>query len=243
MGVLGRALDIPSRVVWGFTPGTVTTVNGQEIIEVRDNNAHAWVEMWMDGFGWVRFDPTPRGDGALPTSVTSGFDPVAYLPDPDIVEFPGQSDNPFFGDDPPGVFDDAGTPGDSALSGDFGLWALVISVVVVLIGFIPLLKSVRRRRRMSRLREGDITAAWEEIVDRLDDLGTPVPAHQTPLEFATATDRSLIPLARTYSAAIYGDVNGLAREEDLEAVERWLRMRYEGGKRTRAAFNPKSLYR
>jgi transglutaminase-like putative cysteine protease len=243
MGVLGRALGIPSRVVWGFTPGTVTTVNGQEIIEVRDNNAHAWVEMWMDGFGWVRFDPTPRGDGALPTSVTSGFDPVAYLPDPDVVAFPGQSANPFLGDDAPGFSDDAGTPGDGASTGDFTLWALVVPVVIVLIGFVPLLKSVRRRRRMGRLREGDITAAWEEIVDRLDDLGTPVPAHQTPLEFATATDRSLIPLARTYSAAVYGDINGLAREEDLESVERWLRMRYEGGKRTRAAFNPKSLYR
>src|SRR5690606_38779508 len=43
MGVLGRILGIPTRVVWGFTPGRVTEADGIEVIEVRDTNAHAWV--------------------------------------------------------------------------------------------------------------------------------------------------------------------------------------------------------
>ena len=94
---------------------------------------------------------------------------------------------------------------------------------------------------MKRLSEGDITAAWDEIVDRLADLRSPVPANQTPLEFARATDRSLVPLASSYSAAIYGGRNGHGDVSDLDQVERWIKLRYESGERTMAAFNPKSL--
>ncbi len=109
MAVLGRAIGIPSRVVWGFTPGKVDTQdNGTEVITVRDNNAHAWVEMWMDGFGWVKFDPTPRGDG-IPESVTAGFDPVVYLPPPD----PNAPDIPL-----PGFLDESQIPG----TGEPGRW-------------------------------------------------------------------------------------------------------------------------
>ena len=65
MAVLARLLDIPTRTVLGFTPGE-TRSNGE--ILVRDRNAHAWVEVWLPSQGWVRFDPTPRGDGVNPTT-------------------------------------------------------------------------------------------------------------------------------------------------------------------------------
>ena len=82
---------------------------------------------------------------------------------------------------------------------------------------------------------------WDEIVDRLADLGQPIPEHQTPLEFATARDRVLVPIARTYTAAIYGGRNGRATEADLHHFEQWLKLRYEGPERARAAFNLRSL--
>ena len=63
--VLARELEIPSRVVWGFTPGDVAD-NG--VITVRDTNAHAWVELWIEPYGWFPFDPTPRAE-------QTGFDP------------------------------------------------------------------------------------------------------------------------------------------------------------------------
>jgi len=245
MAVLGRRLNIPSRVVWGFTPGRVEEQSdGTDVIVVRDNNAHAWVEMWMDGFGWVKFDPTPRGDGALPESLTAEFDPTPFVPPPD------SNSGATLGR--PGFFDESVTaldridltdnPIGDGSSGFELTWIWVaIPFVVLLAGLIPLLKAIRRRRRLRRLREGDITAAWDEIVDRLTDLGTPVPAFQTPIEFARATDRSLVPRASSYSAAVYGDRNGNARESDLATVEDWIKLRYEGGARTRAAFNPASL--
>jgi transglutaminase-like putative cysteine protease len=240
MAVLGRAVGIPSRVVWGFTPGSVQEQpNGSEIIVVRDRNAHLWVEMWMDGFGWVKFDPTPRGD-SLPDSVTAGFDPTAYLPESD-----GQL--PL---DQPGFFDSQFVEGldeFDAPSGDAGsgfrlsrAW-LVVPVLALLVGLIPMLKALRRRRRIKRLHEGDITAAWDEIVDRLADLRTPVPAHQTPLEFARATGKDLVPLASSYSATVYGNRTGQGHVSDLTHAETWIDRNYETWDRALAAFNPRSL--
>ncbi len=73
MAVMARAVDVPSRVVLGFTPGE-TGPDG--VVTVRQKNAHAWVELWVDGQGWVRFDPTPRSDGVNPaTTADMGFDP------------------------------------------------------------------------------------------------------------------------------------------------------------------------
>ncbi|HVR80115.1 MAG TPA: transglutaminaseTgpA domain-containing protein [Acidimicrobiia bacterium] len=245
MAVLGRWVGIPSRVVWGFTPGTVEQQSdGTDVVVVRDNNAHAWVEMWMNGFGWVRFDPTPRGDGALPESLTAEFDPVPFLPPPgslipltlDQPNFFEESLNPLEGTD---LIDN---PIGERSSGIELSWAwLALPILALLVGLVPLIKGLRRRRRLGRLRKGDITAAWDEIVDRLADLGSPVPSYQTPLEFATATDRSLVPLAVSYSAAVYGNRNGHAEESDLVNVETWIKLRYESGSRTRAAFNPRSL--
>ncbi|HLF60330.1 MAG TPA: DUF3488 and transglutaminase-like domain-containing protein [Acidimicrobiia bacterium] len=243
MAVLGRALRIPSRVVWGFTPGQVETqADGTEVIVVRDNNAHAWVEMWMDGFGWVKFDPTPRGDGTQPDSVTAAFDPGPYLPPPD----PNAPDilRPGFINDSQirGQFDEDGNPIDRGGSGfDFASWWWILPVMIVAACGIPMSKGIRRRRRLRRIKEGDITAVWDEIVDRLADLGQPIPEYQTPLEFANARDRVLVPIARSYTAAVYGGRNGRATEADLDHFEHWLRLRYEGPERVRAAFSLRSL--
>lgn len=244
MAVLGRAIGIPSRVVWGFTPGKVDVQDdGTEVITVRDNNAHAWVEMWMDGFGWVKFDPTPRGDG-IPQSVTTAFDPAPYLPPPD----PNAPDiaRPGFLDESqiPDRVDQNGNPlnGDGSFLGIASWWWWILPVVALMLLAIPMSKEVRRRRRIHRIREGgDITAVWEEMVDRLADLGQPIPDHQTPLEFANARDRVLVPIARNYSAAVYGGRNGRATQSDLDHFEQWLKLRYEGPERARAVFSLRSL--
>ncbi len=235
MAVLGRILGIPSRVVWGFTPGTVTE---DGVIEVRDNNAHAWVEMWMDGFGWVRFDPTPRSD-FVPESITAGFDPADFIPEQDRAfgdEAPSLSRPE---DDRPGGFVDL-PPVEFSPEGP-RWWILVFPAVALIAGVIPLIKAMRRRRRLRTIRSGDITAAWDEIVDRLVDLGETVPASKTPMEFANETDPALLSLAVNYSAAIYGGRTGEANESDLLEVEGWIHRRYDGTTRAKAAINPRSL--
>jgi len=54
--ILMRAAGIPSRVVTGYAGGYRNPFGGYWI--VRNQDAHAWAEVWLDGRGWVRVDPT-----------------------------------------------------------------------------------------------------------------------------------------------------------------------------------------
>jgi hypothetical protein len=245
MAVMARTLDIPSRVVWGFTPGSVVTQsNGTEKIVVRDRNAHAWVEIWIDQVGWVQFDPTPRREqtGYLEQapSMTAGFNPDEFIAEQasgDPLSQPEVDQN--FGEEPP-VLDSEANP----LAAPGPRWWLILAVAALpLLGVGPLFKMVRRRRRVLRVREGDITAAWDEIVDRLTDLGQTIPPSLTPIEVARSTDPALIPLAVSYASTVYGGRTGQARDSDLYGVEWWIDRTYDASSRARASLSLRSLLR
>lgn len=58
MVVLLRHLEVPARMVAGYSGGDISP-NGDELV-VREANAHAWVEVWLGvERGWVTYDPTP----------------------------------------------------------------------------------------------------------------------------------------------------------------------------------------
>jgi transglutaminase-like putative cysteine protease len=59
MAVVLRDLGVPTRLVEGFLPGTVDRNSGTETIP--RSSAHAWVEVYFPGHGWVMFDPTGGG--------------------------------------------------------------------------------------------------------------------------------------------------------------------------------------
>ena len=54
--VLMRAAGVPARVVVGYQGGTYNTLEDYWIVSQAD--AHAWAEVWLDGKGWQRIDPT-----------------------------------------------------------------------------------------------------------------------------------------------------------------------------------------
>ncbi|HXY22221.1 MAG TPA: DUF3488 and transglutaminase-like domain-containing protein [Burkholderiaceae bacterium] len=54
--VLMRAMGIPARVVTGYQGGQVNPVDGY--LTVRQSDAHAWAEVWLENRGWQRVDPT-----------------------------------------------------------------------------------------------------------------------------------------------------------------------------------------
>ena len=54
--VIMRAMHIPARVVTGYQGGETNSVDG--LMTVRQSDAHAWAEIWLDDRGWVRVDPT-----------------------------------------------------------------------------------------------------------------------------------------------------------------------------------------
>ena len=60
MVFLLRSMGIPCRVVNGYTMGEWNDIGG--FFTVRQNNAHAWVEVFFPKSGWVSYDPTPPDD-------------------------------------------------------------------------------------------------------------------------------------------------------------------------------------
>ena len=63
---------------------------------------------------------------------------------------------------------------------------------------------IRNRRRRTQARQGDVEAAWHEIITRLGELGAPPDPAMTPLELAEATDAAMVPLAWAYTKSTYG---------------------------------------
>lgn len=214
MAVMARAIGLPSRVVLGFTPGdTQIQEDGSEVIVVRERNAHAWVELWMDGQGWVRFDPTPRSDGINPSLADTeiGFDARAYVPAPDEVDaesgsvggLPGERD-PLLPDFDEGFGDATPDLRDGFGAGDIPTWIWWVLAITAIGSSLPIYKGIRRRRRLKAIATGDIETAWAEITDRLKDLGKDIGPDLTPIEIAQRHNHAIVPLARMYSAKAYG---------------------------------------
>ena len=72
--VLMRALDIPARIVTGYQGGEINAVDGFWVL--RQSDAHAWAEVWQEGTGWVRVDPT----GAVSPGRVGAFNRLAPQP-------------------------------------------------------------------------------------------------------------------------------------------------------------------
>jgi protein-glutamine gamma-glutamyltransferase len=83
MAMLLRTLGVPTRNVTGFIGGTYNRFG--EFYAVRQGDAHSWVEVYLEGRGWTRFDPTPPSSSA-PRSDVTGM--VAFVRD--VVEAAAQ---------------------------------------------------------------------------------------------------------------------------------------------------------
>ncbi len=57
MVVMLREVGVPARLVEGYTTGSFDPTIGKYV--VREQNAHAWVEVYFSGYGWIEFEPTP----------------------------------------------------------------------------------------------------------------------------------------------------------------------------------------
>ncbi|CAL9606017.1 hypothetical protein SUDANB105_05519 [Streptomyces sp. enrichment culture] len=81
MASMARTLGIPARVAVGFAPGT-PQADGSVSVGLRD--AHAWPELYFEGVGWTRFEPTPNRGTTPPYTVPE-------IPGSTIPELPEQS--------------------------------------------------------------------------------------------------------------------------------------------------------
>ena len=198
-----RTLGVPARVAVGFTPGEL---QDDGLYHVRGEHAHAWPEIYLDGAGWVRFEPTP-GRGGPGDEVYTGVEPAqaetgneeASVPLPTTP--PGDPSDPV--DVPPdltaeelaaietaGGASTGGTDSPSSVKGleQILLVALIIIVLAMLLfSIVPFVKFVRNRRRRSRAvgqPRQEIGVSWAEAVDALALLDLDASAAETPTELA-----------------------------------------------------------
>ncbi|MEU4211452.1 DUF3488 and transglutaminase-like domain-containing protein [Streptomyces sp. NPDC026206] len=265
MAAMARTLGIPARVAVGFTPGTPQTDGS---VSVGSKDAHAWPELYFEGAGWTRFEPTPsRGTPPEYTVAPSPATPGPTAPEP----LPSRSAAPApapaaEGGCPPQLKKDGGCPGevrqaraDGAGSGPSwpALAGAAVALVVLALPVLPLLWRTRVRRR--RLRAGEpgaaTLAAWREMTDSAWDYGIPPDESLTP---RAAADRIVRAaglqgpaaeaagrLARAVEQVLYAPsprpADGPAA--DAEAVRTGLRASAGRGTRLRALLAPRSATR
>jgi transglutaminase-like putative cysteine protease len=76
MAIMLRTVGVPTRNVTGFIGGTWNRFG--RFYAVRQGDAHSWVEVYLDGQGWITFDPTPPADSAPKSELVGVW---AYLRD------------------------------------------------------------------------------------------------------------------------------------------------------------------
>ncbi|MFD5452654.1 DUF3488 and DUF4129 domain-containing transglutaminase family protein [Streptomyces sp. NPDC127100] len=196
MAAMARSLDIPARVAVGFAPGSPQG-DGSVAVGLRD--AHAWPELYFEGVGWTRFEPTPTR-GSVP-SYTVENTPGNAVPDPALPSRNATSEPSAA----PSASESCSAqqrkleacPSESAAAtpvtgGGGPKWYVVLAwslggLAVLVLPLAPMLW--RMRIRSVRLgahgrAEADtaphVLAVWEELADTAWDFGIPPDESQTP---------------------------------------------------------------
>ncbi|MEU0527775.1 DUF3488 and transglutaminase-like domain-containing protein [Streptomyces niveus] len=200
MAAMARTLGIPARVAVGFTPGTPQS-DGTMSVGLRD--AHAWPELYFEGVGWTRFEPTPSRGSAPDYTIPEAPSGDASDPaEPEASTSSAPTSQPSTSDSCPPEAARSGECGPTASAGalpptDSGTSAGTVAAItlgvlaVLLLPLLPLLW--RTRIRAGRLGSGgrtpaDVTArvlgAWREIVDTAWDHGIRPDESRTPRKTA-----------------------------------------------------------
>lgn len=204
MALMARSLNIPARVIYGFEVGASQSVTGSRI--------GAWPELYLEGLGWVTFNPTPPEtrilEDELPPLSPEELPFVENPPPPPMrPEVPPADDQlpiePAPSPEEDERIDWAQVGAVAALTG------IPLITVVLPVALVLGLKARRRaRRRGDPVVANRIAGAWSELVDRARDLGRSPSPSATRTEQADALEGDFARLRDV------GDPVALAREAD-----------------------------
>jgi transglutaminase-like putative cysteine protease len=249
--VMGRTLGLPTRVAVGFRPGTPA---GGGVRQVTGGDALAWPEVDFKGIGWVPFYPTPdkasKGGSAV---APAGQSKERKKVDEEIARKPRTSTPP----KKDGKGHGPARAGKKALP----VWvyppaALVLLVLAYVLYALWLPVRRRSRRRKAPDSGGRVLGAWEQIVERLTEIGLPATSAHTATEVAAfgagrvggAAGEHLPALARLVNEVGYAGRTPDAASADAawlhcDAVERVVVRSVPRRERLRRTFHPRALQR
>ncbi len=202
MAVMARSLDIPARIAVGYQPGSRQIVPAGSF-EVTSHDLHAWPELYFEGVGWTRFEPTP-GRGDVPDYSVNQPATSAPSEAPTPTPSASQAAQDRQQDD---------TPAAAAASAR-GQFPPVIGGILIALGVLAVLiapaalRMARRRRRLSSPAAG-ASAVWQELHDTAIDLG---------LASARLSPRGLVSVVEERLGRSESEIGGL--EEWRRAAER-----------------------
>ena len=226
MAALARLDGIPSRVAVGYTAGT-RQPDGKTW-KVTTADAHAWPELYFQGAGWLRFEPTPGGVNGQGTAVQPAYAQAVSPAGPRTAQpqpVPASSAGTL-----PGTKNRSGLKGKlSHLPGQGGHAAArhgnSVPVAPIAIGILALAaaeprtaRTIARRRRWHAARDDGALAhaAWLELHDDLTDYGIGWRVSESPravsrrlastLRLDAASRQALDRVARAEERARYAKV-------------------------------------
>ncbi len=177
---VARSMGFPTRVAVGYQLQDEVVANTP--IDVSGTDETAWPEIELKGFGWVAFDPVPTD------TATSELTLEEQQLDAAIQESVDQSaNNP---EQPPGTNPNLGPAPSTGEAGDGSnadQLLMVCGTASLILAALLVAPWIRKRRRRTRRRHAQNAAekaegAWQEILDRLVEAGTPEPENLTPSE-------------------------------------------------------------
>ncbi len=190
---------------------------------VMDSAAHAWTEIYLDGYGWTPVDVTPSANGESAASFP-GFDSLAFDRQLRLHEW-----DPLPGADRAGG-SGAGSDGGWDLVrlpfslGDLrGAAPVLAALAALLIACLPFIVLLHRRLRLKKLRESGCRNAYYAMVEALHDCGMLLSCDGTEDDFAARVSAELrdVPegdVERTRQIvrfAAYGDGEPGAADEEF----------------------------
>ncbi len=183
--VMARTLDMPSRIVVGYLPGTLTgrVVDGESVATVLSSQLHAWPEVYFAGIGWVPFEPT--NSLGTPASYTRSAQPLPDDGGQDVPPAPAPQQTATVAPDGGPTPTPTASTGTSAGSETSPL-ALALPYGGVVLGFAALvllpalLGAARRRWQTTAAERGDVLAAWRIVRESARDIGVRIDDAESP---------------------------------------------------------------
>ncbi|MET1010327.1 MAG: transglutaminaseTgpA domain-containing protein [Gaiellaceae bacterium] len=260
MALMLRYLGIPARVAAGFSSGVYDEERKQWTVYDRD--AHTWVEVWFNGYGWLPFDPTPgRGTLAAPyTTSSTRFDAegaAGVLAESALAAGLLRFERSNLGrealtpnsPESEAAQAAAGAGQDEGRGPGLALF-LVLGVLGAALVFVLVKLALRRSRYFTRDPRRIAAACRRELVEFLRDQRIDVPPSAGTQELGEFLGRragvDATELADALGRARYGplpEAREAAREarHEVKGVRRGLRQALPLGRRFRGLFSLRSL--